>query len=283
MKYRPLLILLLCLALLSGCAGLKPDPHKGMVEVSDGMGGTMWVNKIESLPENTLDPALFSVSESGLISYAGEDCTAVPGVDVSYYQGEIDWHALAAQGIRFALLRIGYRGYTQGQLFTDESFETNLQGARDAGILCGVYFFSQAVTADEAREEAEQVLAQLNGRRLELPVFFDWEPVAEPDSRTQDVYSLPITDCAAAFCTRIEEGGYQAGVYFFRSLGYHQYDLAALSEWTFWSAALGDHPDFYYAHSFWQYSITARLDGVAGDLALDLWLIPNLTAPEDAS
>ena len=280
---RLLPILLLCLALLSGCAGPAPDPHRGMVEVSDGMGGTMWVNKIESLPENTLDPALFSVSENGLISYAGTDCTAVAGVDVSYYQGEIDWQALAAQGIRFALLRIGYRGYTQGQLFVDEAFETNLANARAAGMLCGVYFFSQAVTEDEARQEADQVLAQLNGRALELPVYFDWEPVSEPDSRTQDAYSLPITACAAAFCTRIEEGGYQAGVYFFRSLGYHLYDLSALSDWSFWSAALGSYPDFYYAHSFWQYSITARLDGVAGELDLDLWLIPNLTAPEDGA
>ena len=280
---RLLPILLLCLALLSGCAGAEPDPHEGMVEVSDGAGGTMWVNKIENLPENTLDPTMFSVSENGLISYAGADCTAIPGVDVSYYQGEIDWQALADQGIRFALLRIGYRGYTQGQLFVDEAFETNLANARAAGMLCGVYFFSQAVNADEARQEADQVLSQLDGRTLELPVFFDWESVTEADSRTQDVYSLPITECASAFCTRIEEGGYQAGVYFFRSLGYHNYDLSQLSEWSFWSAALGSYPDFYYAHSFWQYSITAQLDGVAGDLDLDLWLLPNLTDQEDGT
>ena len=127
-------------------------------------------------------------------------------------------------------------------------------------------------------QEAEYVLSLLDGRPLSLPVFFDWEPMSDVGSRTADASAIDLTACAAAFCTRIEEGGYDAGVYLYRRLGYFEYDLAALQQWSIWAAALGSYPDFYYAHDFWQYSITGRFDGIEGDVDLDLWLIENLTS-----
>lgn len=272
--------LTLAAVLLTGCSGLSPDPHAGMVEVSDGGGGTMWVDEIESLPKNELMAQDFSTDARGFVSYTGEACTAVSGIDVSYYQGQIDWQAVAASGVRFAIIRAGYRGYTEGQLFTDEQFYANIEGARENGLDVGVYFFSQALTAEEAQQEAEYVLDILSGYELQLPVFFDWEPVDTEDSRTQTYETQTLTDCARAFCTAIEQGGYEAGVYFFRYLGYYSYDLEALSDWDFWAAALGQYPDFHYAHTFWQYSITGTVPGIEGSTDLNLWFRPAVELPQ---
>ena len=99
-------------------------------------------------------------------------------MDVSTYQGEVDWQAVAADGIDFAILRLGYRGYTEGGLFMDESFSRNLQGALDAGLEVGVYFFSQAITPEEAEAEAAYILNAIDGYTVTYPIAFDWEPIA---------------------------------------------------------------------------------------------------------
>ena len=91
------------------------------------------------------------------------------------HQGDIDWQAVRGAGVEFAILRVGYRGMTEGGLNVDATFQQNYQGAVDAGLQVGVYFFSQAVSQEEAREEADFVLQTLNGRELAYPVVFDWE------------------------------------------------------------------------------------------------------------
>ena len=112
-----------------------------------------------------------------------------------------------------ASLRLGYRGYGKGVLQPDEMFDVHLKGAHEAGLDAGVYFFSQALTAEEGREEARYVLERLDGRALEMPVYFDWEPIAAEGSRTNGYDYAHLTDSAVAFCQTIEEEGYQAGVY----------------------------------------------------------------------
>ena len=112
------------------------------------------------------------------------------GVDVSDHQGSIDWSAVASDGVDFAFVRVGNRGYTEGALYADTRYAENIDNATSAGLDVGAYFFSQAVSVEEAREEAEFVLRLLAGRYLALPVAYDHEPVADgagttPPSRTR--------------------------------------------------------------------------------------------------
>ena len=137
------------------------------------------------------------------------------GIDVSENQDEIDWKAVANDGIDFAIIRLGYRGATEGELFTDARFEQNLAGAKAAGVKCGVYFFSQAVNAKEAQEEADFVIKQLGGTQLEYPVAFDFEE-AVPGVLVPRAVGLgkdTMTEIGEAFCKRIEEAGYRSMIY----------------------------------------------------------------------
>lgn len=224
---------------------------------------------LEGMPLNPYKVSAFSLDEKGRVIYElGEART---GVDVSTYQKEIDWQAVAADGIDFAILRLGYRGYTAGGLFMDQTFEQNLQGALDAGLDVGVYFFSQAITPQEAEEEADYILNAIRGYEITYPIAFDWEPISPGnDARTDSLDNDTLTRCAGAFCTKIQEAGYQPAVYFNQSLGYLRYDLRELTEYTLWLAEYDTKPDFYYHFDLWQYTHTGRVAGIEGDVDLDL-------------
>lgn len=174
--------------------------------------------------------------ENGMLRYAKS--AHLTGVDVSEHQEKIDWAAVRAAGVDFAILRIGYRGYTEGSLREDSWFAENYTAARAAGVQLGVYFFSQATTLEEAREEADYTLELLDGRTLELPVFYDWETVAG-STRIPSPDGLPLTQCAAAFCQTVEAAGYTAGVYFNQTYGYTYFDLGYLQDYVLWLAEYG--------------------------------------------
>ena len=250
---RALTILALALALvLSGCApAAKADP----------------------VPANTYAAGDF-VTSGGFLLYNGDGPSYV-GVDVSSHQGEIDWARVAAAGVDFAMIRAGYRGYTQGGIHQDEYFTANIQGALAAGLEVGVYFFSQAVSEAEAREEARQVLAWIAHYDVTWPVVFDWERQDYSNSRTRATDGATQTACAVAFCQSVEQAGYLPMVYFSPSKAYDELDLAALLDWPFWLAHYT--PDqsatsFRYHFAMWQYTSTGTVDGIAGDVDLDLCL-----------
>ena len=138
----------------------------------------------------------------------------------------------------------------------------------------GVYFFSQATTLEEAREEADYTLELLDGRTLELPVFYDWETVAG-STRIPSPDGLPLTQCAAAFCQTVEAAGYTAGVYFNQTYGYTYFDLGYLQDYVLWLAEYGTTPEFLYHFDCLQYSSTGAVDGITGDVDLNLFLMPE--------
>ena len=269
-------ILLLAL-LLTGCGSpfartpaATADPYAGMVQVESGFGTTMWVKEHEEL------------SVSPFLGWSRMD--AVPegyavsmGVDVSEHQGAIDWAAAAADGVDFAIIRAGYRGYgTRGTLVTDARFGENIAGASAAGIEVGVYFFSQAVTPEEAAEEADYLLVLLREsgcgpEKLALPVFFDWEDISHDDARTDGLDGETVTQCAETFCARIQDAGYRAGIYAYRYLAYFNYDLPRLKSLSLWVGALGGASDFYYAHEFWQNAVLEGVKGINGAVDRDFW------------
>lgn len=233
--------------------------------------GDRVLTPLEGMPLNPYERTAFTVDDRGRISYEKDGKRARTGIDVSTYQGEIDWRLAAADGIDFAILRLGYRGYTEGGLFMDQTFESNLRGALDAGLDVGIYFFSQAITPEEAEAEAAFVLNAIGDHEIVCPIAFDWEPISPgSEARTDGLDNDTLTRCAVAFCARIREAGYTPAVYFNQSLGYLRYDLRELTEYALWLAEYDAKPDFYYHFDLWQYTHTGQVNGIQGDVDLDL-------------
>ena len=233
--------------------------------------GDRELTPLEGMPLNPYDKAGFSVDGKGRVTYEKDGRRARTGVDGSTYQKEIDWQAVAGDGIDFAILRLGYRGYTEGGLFLDQTFQGNLRGALDAGLEVGVYFFSQAITPEEAEAEAAYILNAIEGYEITGPIAFDWEPIAPGNNaRTDGLDNDTLTRCANAFCAKIEGAGYTPAVYFNQSLGYLRYDLRELTGYKLWLAEYDTKPDFYYHFDLWQYTHTGQVAGIEGDVDLDL-------------
>lgn len=255
---------------LRGYGGAEPSPSAPEEEPVTFRFGDMLLTPVEGMPLNPYDKDAFGVDGKGRVTYEANGRRARPGIDVSIHQKDVDWQAVAADGVEFAILRLGLRGYTEGGLFPDEAFARNLRGALDAGLEVGVYFFSQAVTPQEAEEEAEYVLEVLDGQKLAFPVAYDWESIPGAEARTDGLDGETMTRCAAAFCERIEAAGYRPAVYFNQTQGYLRYDLRELTDYELWLAEYDSVPDFYYHFDLWQYSHTGRVDGIQGDVDLDL-------------
>ena len=251
-------------------AGGEPSPNVPEEEPVTFRFGDMVLTPLEGMPLNPYDKDSFGLDERGRVTYEKDERRARAGIDVSTHQKDIDWTAVAADGVEFAILRLGHRGYTEGGLFLDAAFEQNLRGALDAGLDVGVYFFSQAITPEEAEEEADYVLEVLDGQALSFPVAFDWESIPGDEARTDGLDGEALTRCAAAFCRKIEAAGYRPAVYFNRTQGYLRYDLRELTDFDLWLAEYDAVPDFYYHFDLWQYSHTGRVDGIQGDVDLDL-------------
>lgn len=269
-----IIALALLIAFLVDLPAFKPrDPHEGQVYLYDG-NDWIWMTPLEGVPVNTLTAEQFAAE--GPVRYLGKEYDVLRGIDVSEHQWEIDWRQAAASGLDFACVRLGRRGYTEGGLFDDPWFEKNVEGAAEAGLKTGVYFFSQAVNVGEAIEEAEFVLSRIRPYAIDAPVVYDWELVTEEGSRTAELSAETRTDCAVAFCETIRRAGYTPCVYFNRDMGYYGYDLSRLTDYMFWfSLPESPFPNFYYACDMWQYSFSEEVPGVTGYADMNLWFIPR--------
>ena len=283
-----ILLLAVALVMTLGRHVIQPeeevDPHEGQVLINDGYND-VWITPIEGVEVNDLKKEDFDRTD-GKIVYTGDDYDTILGVDVSEHQHYIDWKQVADSGVQFAYIRCGYRGYTQGGLNDDAWFRTNIDGARDAGLQVGVYFFSQAINVAEAIHEARFVLRQIEGYEITLPVMYDWEKLEDiPDARTNDLDPSIIGDCGVAFCETIRAAGYEAGIYFNRQLGYYSLDLSRLKDVKFWLAVPGDYPDFYYAGNIWQYTHEGEVPGIEGQVDMNLMCTrrPEPTPDPEAS
>jgi len=255
-----LIFLVLALALLlTGCQPQEPQPNP--------------TPPPDPVPANTYAPEAFSIVD-GFLTYDG-DCPSIIGVDVSSHQKDIDWEKVAANGVDFAIIRAAFRGYTQGKLMEDEYFRRNVEGAAAAGLDVGVYLFSQAVSEAEAVEEAGFLMGLIKDYDITYPVVFDWERQSVETSRTKDVDGETITRCAEAFCTAVEAAGYLPMVYFSPNKAYNELDLERLLDWPFWLAHYTDDwsaTSFRYHFAIWQYSSKGAVDGIEGNVDLDLCL-----------
>ncbi len=254
------------------------DVDRGKIITYDSYVGYSWVPVLPGVKTNSYDKNGFSVDDEYRMSYKADgEVSSYFGIDVSSHQGDIDWNAVRADGVEFAILRIGVRGYgEEGNIRLDEKFIQNYDGARDAGIDIGVYFYSQAISVDEAIEEAKFVLEQLDGRKLEYPVAFDWEPVDstvdDTPPRTEDVMPGTLNLAARAFCETIEDAGYKAMIYTNKKMAYLKYDLRLFDGYPVWLALYNTDMTYYYDFDIWQYGF-ARVDGIEGDVDVDIAMI----------
>lgn len=217
--------------------------------------------KEESSSESTSNSTSNSTSDGG--GNSGSNGTAwVKGVDVSKYQGNIDWNQVKASGIEFAIIRVGYRGYGTGVLVEDSMFRQNIKGATAAGLKVGLYFYSQAINETEAVEEASMVVSLCQGYNISYPIYFDTEKVGGDTGRADNISRAQRTANAVAFCETIRNSGYRAGVYSYASWFYNQLNMASLSPYSIWIAQYRDQLTFDYNYDIWQYSSTGSVPGI---------------------
>lgn len=191
------------------------------------------------------------------------------GVDVSKYQKNIDWNQIKKAGVSFVIVRIGYRGYgASGTLVLDPMFEEHFTNVKNAGLKVGVYFFSQATTEEEAKEEAFACAYVLNGRKLDYPIFFDTEAsgASNGSGRADGLGMEDRTKCAIAFCERVKELGYKPGVYASTTWYRKRVDYNTLrSRYTIWNAHYGVSSS-PIGCDLWQGTEKARINGYSGEL-----------------
>lgn len=207
------------------------------------------------------------------------------GIDVSEHQGEIDWQKVAADGIEFAFIRAGYRTTDTGVVVKDEMYDVNIRRAKGAGIEVGVYFYSQARDKAEALEEAEAILRTLNGERLDYPVVFDLEPAENNSDRLAGLTHEQFTEIAKTFCDRVTAGGYDAMIYGSRN-DLSNYNLSDLADFGLWYAEYDTAPRMELRFAIWQYMQSGSVDGIKGNVDMDVDLSAALAAiesPEEKS
>ena len=230
---------------------------------------------LPALRPNRYDNAHFIVQD-GFLTYTGEEAESHIGVDVSAYQEEVDWARVAASGVDFAIIRAGYRGYSVGDIYQDRYFVRNIEGALAAGLDVGVYFFSQAINVEEAIEEANQLLDWVEGYNITYPLIFDWERIENDEARTDGTDGATITACARAFCEVIEQAGYLPMTYANPYTAFDDLDIAQLTNYPFWLAHYTKNwsPTFFeYDFQMWQYTSSGRVDGIEGNVDLDICLV----------
>ena len=215
-------------------------------------------------------------SVSGILRYYDENGTEAQniGIDVSYYNNQIDWVALKAQGFDFALIRLGGRGWGSGNLYDDRLTQAFLHGAHDAGFRVGAYFYSAARNPAEALEEAQASLKELNGIQLDLPLFIDMEMSGNyPEGRSDTLSPAERSSVIETFCKTVSSAGYQAGLYASEAYCRYNLDYEATTQFPLWMASYtADNklPQYISGYAIWQQTDSAYAGGIDGSFDLDL-------------
>lgn len=226
----------------------------------------------QALPPSAFRQEDFVYENDYLTCPAGD---ALLGIDVSHHQQQIDWQQVKAAGIEFVMVRLGYRGLSpEGNLYTDRFVHQNLQGAREAGILVGAYFYSQATSTEEAVAEAEYALSILGDFELDLPLTYDWEE----EKRNVGMDPQTVTDCAVAFCQVVEQAGIDTMIYFNSYQATELMHLLQLTRYPWWLAMYNRDKDFPCRFDMWQYTASGHVPGIEGNVDMNL-LFPSEDIP----
>ena len=220
--------------------------------------------------ENPYGPVDFMLDEKTqeMTFLSGE---GIKGIDVSSWQGNIDWQQVKDSGVEFVIIRVGGRGTTEGNIYPDEKCQSYYEGAKAVGLKVGAYFFSQSITEEEAIEEAEYVLDVVKDWDVEMPVVYDWEYIGD-GARTDNMVAGLLTEMAKAYCDTVKNAGYEPMIYFGRSQSADLLILPELEEYGFWLAMYNPIMDYPYKIDIWQYTETGSVPGISGNVDLNLWI-----------
>ena len=257
-----------------------PEPH--VHQSGQHLQPSTEATEASTEPEETMEPTIppeanpygrldFQYDRHNYLYCLGQD--SWPGVDVSAFQGTIDWEQVADSGIKFAMIRLGYRGYGKaGRMVADEYAKANLQGAKDAGLQVGAYFFSQALSVEEVDEEIEFMMEILGDFSLDMPIILDWEQITVEGSRSLAMDARTLTDIQLHFCRTMTEMGYQPMIYFNWYQSTRLMYLHELEEYPFWLALYQDRMTYPYRVEMWQYTDKGRVPGIAGDVDINVYM-----------
>ena len=257
----------------SSITSLRPFYPDKVIVVSQGQFNFVDINKDLKLTE--LDPTCFYTNVDGIMEYSVDgQVLSYKGIDVSSYQGDIDWASVAADGVDFAIIRTTLRGYGTGRLVEDETFEDNIQGAMAAGIHVGAYVFSQAINEEEVIEEAQSAIDKLSPYVTGVPIVIDVERISGGDGRMDDLTPAERTDLILKFCEVVSNAGYKPYIYYNTEMSILYVDIARLEGIPKWYASYSS--DFFYPYDIdiLQYSATGRVAGISGDVDMDICFRP---------
>lgn len=203
--------------------------------------------------------------------YENDQLKSFTGIDVSKHNKTIDWAKVKAAGIDFAIIRAGNRGYgSEGKLLTDTMFEANAKGATENGIPIGAYMFSEAITVEEAIEEADLILSLVEPYDITYPIIIDIEEIAGDDARNEVLSPKELTDIVLAFCNRVKEAGYTPMIYANLKGMIGMLEFERLEGIEKWYAYYGDELYFPYDVFMWQYTSSGYVDGIDGKVDLNI-------------
>lgn len=226
---------------------------------------------LENVKKHNLIAENFVKTENGEMQYVENGTvTSHKGIDVSKYQGNIDWNAVKADGVEYAFIRLGLRGYESGKIVTDEYFQQNIEGANSADVKAGVYFFTQAINVEEAKEEAQFVIDAIAQYDIECPIVFDVEMITTGNGRANNLSKEERTEICIAFCEEIKQAGYIPMIYGNVKCFTKMVDMSRLEDYEKWYAFYDDYMYFPYEVSCWQYTEKGKVNGIKGDVDLNI-------------
>ena len=231
----------------------------------------------QSLKMSELVQDRIKVTDEGEIQYTDEAGNVIShkGIDVSEYQGNINWDKVRADGVEFAIVRTHYRGYGTGRLVEDTKASANISGALASGIKVGAYVFSQAITEAEAVEEAQAAIDTLSPYVSGgVPIVIDVERVAGKNPRMDALTPAERTDVILAFCDKVTEAGYKPMIYFNTEMGALYIENERLEEIPKWYAWYATSLYFPYKYDIWQYKDTGSVSGISGNVDMNIGLEP---------
>ena len=273
------------------------DKLKSMIENGEGMltilqnfypdyviassnGGYHFFPISETMEKNNFDLDKFTYPVyneetrewEGTANYmAGTQKGAKKGIDVSTFQGDINWKKVKNAGMEFAIIRLGFRGYESGKIVLDSKFEDNIEGSLDVGLDTGVYFFTEALNEEEAVEEAEFVIENLKDYKINMPVVIDVEESANTEkTRTKDLTADQRTKNVIAFCEKIKEAGYDVMIYGNLKSFMIMMNIEELEGYDKWFAYYRYPFHFPYKIKMWQYTAYEKIDGIQGKADVNL-------------
>jgi GH25 family lysozyme M1 (1,4-beta-N-acetylmuramidase) len=227
---------------------------------------------LDSIEHHAFAADDFEIGSDGFLKYVGDDSSVhvKKGIDVSRFQGKINWEKVAKSGVDFAFIRVGLRGTTEGKILIDDCFEDNIKGATSNGIDVGVYFYSQAINEKEAQEEVQTVLDMIEPYDITYPVVIDIESADSDSARTAQLTSNDYEAVVKVFCETVKSAGYKPMIYGNVKSYTLLMDAADVDNYGIWIAYYGTPLYYPYHFDVWQYSSTGKVDGIDGNVDLDI-------------